>query len=448
MIDVIGTDAGAPHSLPATQQQQLRNAALIAAPKRLLAALDAWEPCGEAQQRIASDNPAVLGDALAALDRNTPAVVLASGDPLWFGIGRYLSERLGAERLRFHPGPSSLQLAFARLGRSWQDADWVSLHGRDPLSLSRTLQQRPEALAVLTDPSRGGVEEVRTILSGSGLEAAYALWLFEALGHADERVQCLEPGQTTPADLHPLHLVVLLAKPAAPPAAMRLPLFGLDDGLFLQHSDRPGLMTKREVRIQLLAELELPAQGVLWDLGAGTGSVGLEALRLRPELKLLAIEKRGGGARLIQANAERLQVKPCAVLEGDALQLLGAMAQCQPTTSVLESVPEAVPAALRRPDRVLIGGGGKQRAALLKAVLQHLNPGGLVLIPLATLEALAELRPILNNAGLQVTLSQHQAWRGQALGDGTRLAPMNPVLLLKGSAAQSCNTADSGSHQS
>jgi len=280
------------------------------------------------------------------------------------------------------------------------------------------------------------------------LSAAYALWLFEALGHADERVQCLEPGQTTPADLHPLHLVVLLAKPAAPPAAMRLPLFGLDDGLFLQHSDRPGLMTKREVRIQLLAELELPAQGVLWDLGAGTGSVGLEALRLRPELKLLAIEKRGGGARLIQANAERLQVKPCAVLEGDALQLLGAMAQCQPTTSVPESVPEAVPAALRRPDRVLIGGGGKQRAALLKAVLQHLNPGGLVLIPLATLEALAELRPILNNAGLQVTLSQHQAWRGQPLGDGTRLAPMNPVLLLKGSAAQSSNTADSGSHQS
>ena len=229
---------------------------------------------------------------------------------------------------------------------------------------------------------------------------------------------------------------------------MRLPLFGLDDGLFLQHSDRPGLMTKREVRIQLLAELELPAQGVLWDLGAGTGSVGLEAIRLRPELKLLAIEKRGGGARLIQANAERLQVKPCAVLEGDALQLLGAMAQCQPTTSVPESVPEAVPAALRRPDRVLIGGGGKQRAALLKAVLQHLNPGGLVLIPLATLEALAELRPILNNAGLQVTLSQHQAWRGQSLGDGTRLAPMNPVLLLKGSAAQGSNTADSGSHQS
>ena len=93
--------------------------------------------------------------------------------------------------------------------------------------------------------------------------------------------------------------------------------------------------------------------------------------------------------------------------------------------------------ALARPDRVLIGGGGKQRAALLQAVLQRLQPGGVVVIPLATIEALAELRPLLDQAGLQVTVSQHQAWRGQPLSDGTRLAPMNPVLLLKGTAPTS-----------
>lgn len=427
MIEVIGTDAGAPESLAADKQELLRDAALIAAPTRLLHALEQWSPRPADQQRITSDNPGALCDVLAGLAPSQRAVVLASGDPLWFGIGRSLRERLGTERLRFHPGPSSLQLAFARLGRCWQNAEWVSLHGRDPLTLSQKLQQRPQALAVLTDPSRGGVNEVRQILRSCGLEAAYSLWLCEALGHADERVQQLQPCDSTPGDLNPLHLVVLLAQPALAPTPEALPLFGLDDGLYLQHDDRPGLMTKREVRIQLLAALDLPAEGVLWDLGAGTGSVGLEALRLRPALQLLAIEKRGGGARLIEANAQRLGVQPKAVLEGEALSLLIHAGEPQQAPSI--------PPSLARADRVLIGGGGSKRAALLRSVLKHLNPGGVVVIPLATIEALAELRPILEQAELHVQVSQFQAWRGQPLGDGTRLAPMNPVLLLKGTAS-------------
>ena len=423
MIEVIGTDAGAPASLAEPQQRLLREADWIAAPRRLHSALTHWLGDHHPATLLASDSPRQLCDQLQALPPSTRAVVLASGDPLWFGIGRTLVERLGADRLRFQPAPSSLQLAFSRLGRPWQDAQWLSLHGRDPLALAQHLQQRPRALAVLTDPSRGGVEEVRTILRSSGLDTAYALWLFEALGHADERVQQLHPPDPSPSTLHPLHLVVLLAVPPSAPPSERLPLFGLEDGLFLQHDDRPGLMTKREVRIQLLADLELPDRGVLWDLGAGTGSVGLEALRLRPGLQLLAIERRGGGAPLIQANAERLGVRPAAVLEGDALALLQGG----------EASADALPEPLQRPDRVLLGGGGRARAALLETVLQRLQPGGVVVIPLATLEALAELRPLLETAGCRVNLSQLQSWRGQALAGGTRLAPMNPVLVLKGS---------------
>ncbi len=426
MIDVIGTDAGAPGTLPPAGQRLVQQAQLVAAPKRMLRALEQWPGVPAKLRLIASDDPIALSEALLALEPDQPAVVLASGDPLWFGIGRILIERVGRSRLRFHPGPSSLQLAFARLGQPWQNAEWISLHGRDPLGLHRCLQKRPRSLAVLTDPSRGGLDEVRQILRSSGLEAAYALWLCEALGHKDERVQQLQPTDPTPSNLNALHLVVLLAQSAPAPKPESLPLFGIDDGLFLQHDDRPGLMTKREVRIQLLAELSLPAQGVLWDLGAGTGSVGLEALRLRPELQLLAIEKRGGGARLIEANAQRLGVQPAAVLEGDALGLIQAVAHPNDDRSI--------PAALTHADRVLIGGGGKRRAHLLSAVLERLNPGGVVVIPLATVEALAELRPLLEQAGLQVQVSQHQAWRGQPLSDGTRLAPMNPVLLLKGSA--------------
>ena len=423
MLEVIGTDAGGLAALALPSLALVRAAQLLLAPQRLLAELGPWwqeeqgagripagNPC---PQLLASDRPEqIFGPLEQALATGRPVVLLASGDPLWFGIGRLLLQRFPAAQLRFHPAPCSLQLAFARLGRPWQDASWISLHGRDPEPLAAALQKRPPALAVLTDPGRGGAEEVRRILAASGLEAAYVFWLCERLGHPEERVQRLAPEALLPPDCDPLHMVLLIAEPPAAPADPEgLPLFGLDDGLFLQHDDRPGLMTKREVRIQLLADLELPECGVLWDIGAGVGSVGLEALRLRPGLALWALEARGGSAALIAANAERLGVRPTGVLEGRA--------------------PEAL-AQLPDPDRVLLGGGGRERAAVLAAVLQRLRPGGMAVIPLATVEALAELRPLLEQAGCRVAVSQHQAWRGAPLADGTRLAPLNPVLVLKG----------------
>ncbi len=415
MIDVIGTDAGAPASLPARQQTLLRAAAVIAAPQRLQAALEAWLE-DALPELISSDDPRALVDTLQSRAADQPVVVLASGDPLWFGLGRILCDRIGAERLRFHPAPTSLQLAFARIGRPWQDADWVSLHGRDPVILASALQKRPAALAVLTDPNQGGASSVQQILRSSGLEASTDLWLCENLGHPDERVQLIAPNAALPTDLHPLLIALLIAREPAAPDPHQLPLFGLNDGLYLQHSDHPGLMTKREVRIQLLAELALPQQGVLWDLGAGTGSVGLEALRLRPGLQLLAVERRAGGAQLIQGNAQRLGVSPAAVLEADAIAVMNV----------------GLPSDLSQPDRVLLGGGGSKRERLLEAVLARLRPGGVVVIPLASLEALASVRPLLENAGLEVRVQQLQAWRGQPLGDGTRLAPMNPTLIVTG----------------
>jgi len=419
MIDVIGTDAGAPASLPAAQQALIRAADHLAAPKRLQPALLHW--LGSDQpELISSDDPRDLAASLEALPTTEAVVVLASGDPLWFGIGRSLSARLGGAQLRFHPAPTALQLAFARIGRPWQDASWVSLHGRDPDVLAPLLQKRPAALAVLTDPQQGGAETVRRILRSSGLEASYSIWLCENLGHNSERVLQLKRSDPLPENLASLLTVLLIAEPSAAPPQERLPLFGLEDGLFLQHADHPGLMTKREVRIQLLADLDLPKQGVLWDLGAGTGSVGLEALRLRPELKLMAVERRAGGAQLIEANAERLGVTAAAVLERE----VGAL------------ITEGLPAGLERPDRVVLGGGGRSRAALLMQVLTLLQPGGVVLIPLATLEALAELRPLLEQQGMAVQISQLQAWRGQPLSDGTRLAPMNPTLILKGTKSR------------
>ena len=228
MIDVIGTDAGAPASLPAALQALVRAAEQIAAPRRLQPALQTW--LNRTVPLIDSDDPRHLAQVLNDLSEPINVVVLASGDPLWFGIGRLLLQHFSAEQLRFHPCPCSMQLAFARLGKPWQNAQWLSLHGREPDALSARLQQRPEALAVLTDPSRGGAAEVRTILSASGLETAYEFWLCERLDHPQERVLQLEPSDELPADLDPLHLVVLIAR-TEPLVAERLPLFGIADGL-------------------------------------------------------------------------------------------------------------------------------------------------------------------------------------------------------------------------
>ncbi len=412
LLEVLGTDAAGLAGLSRHWQEQILRADLVAAPRRLLADLEAWRGGAPGPELLASDRPAELLPRLQrALAAGERVVLLASGDPLWFGIGRLLLQHLPAERLRFHPGPTSLQLAFARLGRPWQDATWISLHGRDPEPLAARLQQRPAALAVLTDPARGGAGEVRGILRASGLEAAYQVWLAERLGHPAERLQRLAPADPLPPDLDPLHLVLLIAVQPAVPPPEALPLFGIPDGLWLQHADQPGLMTKREVRIQLLADLELPESGVLWDIGAGVGSVGLEALRLRPGLALWAVERRAGAAALIGANATRLGVRPAGVLEAEA-------------SAALAQLPD--------PDRVLIGGGGRNRREVLQAVLGRLRPGGVVVLPLATVEALAQLRPQLEQAGLGVAITQIQAWRGAPLAEGTRLAPLNPVLVLKG----------------
>ena len=412
MIDVIGTDAGAPESLSVGLQQLIRRAEVIAAPIRQHQTLARWLDRPE-ETLIATDDPRTLCDALK---RTSSAVVLASGDPLWFGIGRILQRQLGLERLRFHPSPTSLQLAFARLGRPWQDASWVSLHGRSPEPLAQALQKRPKALAVLTDPDQGGAETVRRTLLASGLDAGYQLWICENLGHPDEQVRRFDVADPLPDDLSRLSLTVLIAETVLPPSPQDLPLFGIEDGQFLQHGDHPGLMTKREVRVQLLADLQLPEQGVLWDIGAGTGSVGLEGLRLRPKLRLLSVERRGGGAALIQANAERLGVHPATVLELDARKLADA----------------DLPEDLSHPDRVILGGGGQDRGELLRFVLAQLKPNGVVVIPLATIEAVGECRSLMETAGLTVALTQLQAWRGAPLADGTRLTPMNPTMILRG----------------
>ena len=406
-IDVIGCDAGAPNTMAAPQRQLLNGCDCLLAPQRVLEQL---EPRAGTQE-IHNMDP--LEAALAWLSQRhrqgKHCVVLTSGDPLWFGLGRALLQRFPPEDLVFYPAATSMQQLFARLKRPWQDAVWASLHGRDADNLVARLRCHPSALVVLTDPGQGGLADVAAVLRSTQMVSCYDIWLAERLGHPTERLRQVQP-DALPMDVDPLNLVVLLRRPG--PRVAPLPWFGLDDGVWRQHEDHPGLMTKREVRVLLLAELNLPPCGVLWDLGAGVGSVGLEAMRLRPRLEVHAVERRVGAVPLIRGNAFTVGCDP------QRLHVHGSSA-----LAVLHKLPD--------PDRVLIGGGG-DRQAMVEQAAARLKPGGRIVLPLATLEAFASVQRQLRDAGLEVHSLQAQISRGCPVGGHTRLQPLNPVLIVSG----------------
>ena len=407
-IDVIGCDGGAPHTMAAPQRQLLDRCDCLLAPQRLLEQLQSRADAPE----IHGMDP--LEAALQWLTRRHQqgrhCVVLTSGDPLWFGLGRVLLQRFPPQDLAFHPVATAMQQVFARLKRPWQDATWVSLHGRDAAdTLAATLRRRPSALVVLTDPCQGGPADVVAVLRSTQLITCYDLWLAERLGHPAERLRQVQP-DALPTDVDPLNLMVLLHRPGSRVAP--LPWFGLEDGVWFQHGDHPGLMTKREVRVLLLAELDLPPSGVMWDLGAGVGSVGLEAMRLRPQLELHAVERRVGAVPLIRRNACTVGCDPQRLHVHEASAL-----------AVLPRLPD--------PDRVLIGGGG-DRSAVLAQATARLKPGGRIVLPLATLEAFAAVQHQLREAGLDVHSLQVQISRGCPVGGHTRLQALNPVLIVSG----------------
>ena len=411
-IDVIGCDAGAPNTMAAPQRQLLNRCDCLLAPRRLLEQHKPWANTQETH----SMEP--LDTALAWLtqrhQQGKHCVVLTSGDPLWFGLGRALLQWFSPEDLVFYPAATSMQQLFARLKRPWQDAVWTSLHGRDADNLVVQLRRYPSALVVLTDPGQGGLADVVAILRSTQMVSCYDLWLGERLGHPTERLRQVQP-DGLPTDVDPLNLVVLLRRPN--PHDGPLPWFGLDDGVWRQHADHPGLMTKREVRVLLLAELNLPRCGVMWDLGAGVGSVGLEAMRLRPQLEVHAVERRVGAIPLIRANASTVGCDP------QRLHVHGASA-----LAVLHKLPD--------PDRVLIGGGG-DRQAVLEQATARLKPGGRIVLPLATLEAFASVQGQLRDAGLEVHSLQVQISRGCPVGGHTRLQPLNPVFIVSGRSPHS-----------
>jgi precorrin-6Y C5,15-methyltransferase (decarboxylating) len=252
-----------------------------------------------------------------------PLVVLASGDPLFFGLGRWLLTVCPPEVLTFHPHISAIQLAFSRVKIPWQGAALISAHGRSGEALTQALKQGKSPIAVLTDHIHTP-GAIAGLIRDLALPVTYQLWVCENLGSDRERVQPWSLAAASAEDFAPLNVVILAGK-SAPALPENLPPFGIPDHWFLSFPDRPGLMTKREVRLLVLGELAFQPGQVLWDIGAGTGSVSIEAARLCPKGQVYAIEQTAMGVELIRRNATRFGTDTVQAIPGKAPAVLAPL---------------------------------------------------------------------------------------------------------------------------
>ena len=418
-IHVIGIDTSSVESFFEAKKKPIFKAERITGPQRILDSFKTWLKDKNIKNNkfefFATDK---LNDFIDLLKKDKKkTIVFSGGDPLWFGIGRLLIQNFPLSKLYFEPAATSFQLAFSRLGKPWQNTQWISLHGRDPLQFEKAIKKLPSSLVVLTDSNRGGAKEVYQLMDSLELQKKYEFWTFERLGYINERILKISSVDDFPIDLDPLHLVILFKKEEPLIQSKDLPLFGIVDSVFLQNADCPGLMTKKEVRVQILAELNLPKQGIIWDIGSGVGSIGLEALRISPNLKLVSIDKRVGSKNIIEENARRLGVKPSLIIEDEALNIFKQ---------------HKITPSLSSPERVIIGGGGSNSHLILEEVLKLINSTCIIIIPLISLKSISKLESILKPKAHKLSISQHQSYRGVSIGEDIRLSPLNPVFILKG----------------
>lgn len=315
--------------------------------------------------------------------RGKPTVVLASGDPFFYGVGATLSRRIAAAEMTVVPAPSSFSLAASRLGWPLQETTVLSLHGR-PIDLIRPHLHPGRKILALTSDGRGPAE-LAALLQASGFGQS-ELAVLEALGGPQEKVSRQNAAGFALSSVNDLNICGIEVKAEA--GARILPLSaGLADDLF----EHDGQITKREIRAMTLSALSPRHGELLWDIGAGSGSIGIEWMLADPSLRAIAIEASSERAARILRNAANFGVPTLTIVEGEA--------------------PDAL-AGLPTPDAIFIGGGGGD-AGVLDAAIDQLKGGGRLVANAVTTE-------------MEALLLAEQARRGGSLIriDIARAAPV------------------------
>jgi precorrin-6Y C5,15-methyltransferase (decarboxylating) len=337
-------------------------------------------------------------------------VIVAGGDPLFYGVARYLCERLGKERFEVLPHVSSMQLAFARIKESWEEAYLTDL-ATHPLESVLDRIRTSELVGLFTSEREGPPAIARTLLA-HGLDY-FRAYVCENLGAPNERVTQAELSDLQDLEFAPLNVLILKRKPGRPDQQARgspFRRFGNPDDVFAQSRPKSGLITQAEVRAIALAQLNVQPSSIIWDIGAGSGSVAIEAAQLAPQGMVYAIEQDAADYHLIVANAKTFGVYNLQAVHGAA---------------------PAVFAGLPAPDSIFVGGTGHEVARLLEAAYAALRPGGQMVVNVATLETLSATYAALKAlaGGVQVLLVN--CARGVEQLETLRFESVNPTFLLR-----------------
>ena len=415
-IHVIGIDSYEFKELPYKLQNLFIETDKIAVPNTYFSNIHKWAEKLSKKKKIffSSNSDSDLIKWLKS--QETDVILFSRGDPLWFGIGRMLLKSFSKEELEFYPSNTCVQKAFSKLKMPWQDINTVSIHGRDSTKLIGALKSKPSSLVIIPDSKNNGLDIIQKNLLELNLNEYYEFWLCEEIGFKNERMRKLNASEKLPLNISKLNIVVLLKKEKDNINA-NIPIFGLKDETFKTFNDRPNLLTKREVRVQILADLELPENGTVWDIGAGCGSIGLEALRIRPKLDLFCVDKRIGSKALILENARILGVKPKEIYEEDIKNTL-----------IFKNMN-----SLKKVRRLIIGGCDKEtKLLIIKNFSKTMQAGDIIIIPLIDIRIINEMKDELENKNFKTSLNLIQTYKSLSIADGIRLEPNNPIFLLKG----------------
>jgi len=391
----LGIDQG---ELPVEISRRVYRAEVLVGGSRLLAR---FEDHSGVKIPVKGPLADVLGTIRQEMDQGREVVVLADGDPLFFGIGKRLIDSLGGDNVIVYPNVTTLQAAAARIRIPWENVRTVSLHGRrDIWPLLRALVFC-DAVAVYTDREFGPARIAEELLRRD--VDTFRMAVFENLGQEGECFREVELSRAREMDFSPLNFV-LLQRVKQPDIPLRL---GIEDDLYVHEK---GLITKKEVRVVGLAQLQIGPHHTVWDLGAGCGSVAIEASILARGGMVLAVEKMPQRVRLIKENLKRTGAY---VVEA----ICGEMPRC------LESLPD--------PDRIFIGGGMGRGNGILETAARRLKPGGRMVVHLVLVGSLLRTKDYLHTLKWPFSITQIQVSRSKDITGDHRLEALNPVFIIR-----------------
>ena len=403
-VHIIGVAPDGASSLTSQARRLVNRAEMVFGGERLLQMF----PHHAGEKLIIKNNLAEVSDLIKRNLGQKRIVVLASGDPNFYGIASYLTGKLGKDIVEIIPNVSAMQLAFARIRESWEDAVFVSVHSRPIEDIIETVRLNHK-VGIFTDDGHTPAAIARVLLE-HGVDG-YRAYVCQNLGREDEEVVETDLHNLSKTECSPLNILILLRDQGKPVATL-YPRLGIPDEEFYQRKPKGGLITKQEVRAVSLAKMRLADESVLWDIGAGSGAVSIEASFLARKGRIYAIEKNDTDVAIIRKNVQKF---------------------CVPNIEVVHTFAPDGLGKLPDPTAVFIGGSGGRMEEILDFVSHRLKPGGRIVINIVALENLSAAVDALKARGFVPDVTLVNIARSTSVMELTRFEALNPVFVVTAS---------------